>query len=104
MGAVFGIFVGFYYWLNKILGFTFEKLISNLHFFIFFIGVNTTFFPMHFLGLAGQPRRIVDYPDFFEGWNYIASIGSNLSLVSVLFFFLILFDVFFCGTKVLFLF
>jgi len=67
MGAVFGIFVGFYYWLNKILGFTFEKLISNLHFFIFFIGVNTTFFPMHFLGLAGQPRRIVDYPDFFEG-------------------------------------
>lgn len=104
MGAVFGIFVGFYYWLNKILGFTFEKLLSNLHFFIFFIGVNTTFFPMHFLGLAGQPRRIVDYPDFFEGWNYIASIGSNFSLISVLFFFLILFDFFLGGTKVLFLF
>jgi heme/copper-type cytochrome/quinol oxidase subunit 1 len=66
MGAVFGIFVGFYYWLNKILGFTFEKLLSNLHFFIFFLGVNITFFPMHFLGLAGQPRRIPDYPDFFE--------------------------------------
>jgi len=53
--------------LNKIIGFTFEKLLSNLHFFVFFIGVNMTFFPMHFLGIAGQPRRIVDYPDFFEG-------------------------------------
>ena len=104
MGAVFGIFVGFYYWLNKIIGFTFEKLLSNLHFFLFFIGVNMTFFPMHFLGIAGQPRRIVDYPDFFEGWNYIASVGANLSFVSVLFFFLILFDFFVGGTKILFIF
>jgi len=67
MGAVFGIFCGFYYWIEKMLGFTYNDFIGNTHFFIFFIGVNLTFLPLHFLGLSGMPRRIVDFPDYFTG-------------------------------------
>ena len=86
MGAVFGMFAGFYFWFHKITGCYYNKLLSELHFALFFFGVNFTFFPMHFLGLAGMPRRVPDYPDAFEGWNYIASFGSYLSIISLLVF------------------
>ncbi len=86
MGVVFSIFAGWYYWVKKIIGLTYIESLGKLHFWLFFIGVNLTFFPMHFLGLAGMPRRIPDYPDAFEGWNYIASIGSCVSFFSATLF------------------
>ena len=67
MGAVFAIFSGFYYWIGKITGLNYPERESLIHFWTFFIGVNVTFFPMHFLGIAGMPRRIPDYPDAFWG-------------------------------------
>lgn len=90
MGAVFAIFSGFYYWWEKFFGIVLPELAGRIHFWITFIGVNLTFFPMHFLGLAGMPRRIPDYPDAFLGWNQIASIGSNISLYGLIFFIFIL--------------
>jgi cytochrome c oxidase subunit I len=87
MGAVFAIFAGFYYWIEKMVGIVYNETFGKIHFWTFFIGVNLTFFPMHFLGLAGMPRRISDYPDAFFGWNYIASLGSMLSVLASLFFF-----------------
>ena len=90
MGAVFAIFSGIYFWWEKIFGVVLPELAGRIHFWITFIGVNLTFFPMHFLGLAGMPRRIPDYPDAFLGWNQIASIGSNISLYGLLFFFFVL--------------
>jgi len=88
MGAVFAIFSGFYYWIAKMSGLQYSEVLGQIHFWIFFVGVNVTFFPMHFLGLAGMPRRIPDYPDAYAGWNLIASYGSYLSAISSLFFFL----------------
>jgi cytochrome c oxidase subunit 1 len=76
LGAVFGLFAGFYYWFSKMTGFEYNEFLAKLHFWVTFIGVNLTFFPMHFLGLAGMPRRYIDYPDAFAGWNYVASIGA----------------------------
>jgi len=67
MGAVFAIFAGFYYWIEKMIGLQYNNILASVHFFLFFIGVNLTFMPLHFLGLAGMPRRIVDYPDFYAG-------------------------------------
>jgi cytochrome c oxidase subunit 1 len=90
MGAVFGLFAGFYYWLSKLSGVAYTEFLGQLHFWIFFIGVNGTFFPMHFLGLAGMPRRVPDYPDSFSGWNGVASAGSLISLVSLVVFFYLL--------------
>jgi len=63
-------------------GLQYSEVLGKIHFWIFFVGVNVTFFPMHFLGLAGMPRRIPDYPDAFAGWNVIASYGSYLSAIS----------------------
>jgi heme/copper-type cytochrome/quinol oxidase subunit 1 len=97
MGAVFGIFAGFYYWLEKITGLHYNQILANLHFLMFFIGVNITFFPMHFLGLAGMPRRIPDYPDYYQCWNSISSLGSSISIISLLIFFYVLFDLFVYG-------
>jgi len=65
MGAVFSVFVGFYYWIPKISGLCYNDYFGKVHFFSFFVGANLTFFPMHFLGFSGMPRRIPDYPDFF---------------------------------------
>jgi len=90
MGAVFAIFAGWYYWIGKITGLNYPEVLGQIHFWLFFIGVNLTFFPMHFLGLAGMPRRIPDYPDSFLAWNTLASFGSYYSLFSALFFFLII--------------
>lgn len=92
MGAVFALFAAFYYWIGKITGKQYNELLGQIHFWSMFIGVNITFFPMHFLGLAGMPRRIPDYPDAFIGWNYIASLGSIISLVSTVLFLYIVYD------------
>ena len=91
MGAVFSIFAGFYYWVGKITGYQYNEDLGKVHFWLTFIGVNLTFFPMHFLGLAGMPRRIPDYPDAYAGWNILASIGSMVSFISVIFFMYVLY-------------
>jgi len=91
MGAVFALFSGFYYWIGKLTGCQYPEKLAQIHFWLFFIGVNITFFPMHFLGLAGMPRRIPDYPDAFADWNLICSYGSNLSVISALLFFFIVY-------------
>ena len=87
LGAVFTIFAGWYYWFPKMTGYMYSETIGKLHFWITFIGVNIVFFPQHFLGLAGMPRRIVDYPDAFAGWNLVSSLGSYLSGFGALVFF-----------------
>lgn len=86
MGAVFGIFAGFYYWAEKIFGIKYNNIFAFIQFISFFIGVNVTFFPMHFLGLAGMPRRIPDYPVYFSKYNFIATVGSMISLTSMVYF------------------
>lgn len=86
MGAVFGIFAGFYYWAEKLFGIKYNNIYAFIQFITFFIGVNVTFFPMHFLGLAGMPRRIPDYPIYFAKYNFIATMGSMLSLGSMVYF------------------
>jgi len=92
MGAIFAIFAAFYYWIEKITGLQYNEVLGQIHFWLFFIGVNMTFFPMHFLGLAGMPRRVPDYPDAFAQWNAIASFGSNISVVSVLLFLYVVYN------------
>jgi len=86
MGAVFAVFSGFYYWFKKMYGIEYIEILGQIHFWMTFIGVNITFFPMHFLGLAGMPRRIPDYPDSYSNWNSIASYGSYISVFSIIFF------------------
>ena len=87
LGAVFAIFAGFYYWFGKMSGYEYSEFLGQLHFWLTFIGVNLVFFPQHFLGLAGMPRRYADYPDAFAGWNYVSSIGSYISVIGLLVFF-----------------
>jgi cytochrome c oxidase subunit 1 len=94
MGAVYAIFAGFYFWFPKITGLTYNETLAKVHFWMFFAGVNITFFPMHFLGLAGMPRRIPDYPDAYSGWNSIASYGSYISAFATLWFFYVAYDAF----------
>jgi cytochrome c oxidase subunit 1 len=86
MGAVFALFSGWYHWIPKILGLNYNITLSKVQFWILFIGVNLTFFPQHFLGLQGMPRRISDYPDAFAGWNLISSFGSIVSVVAAFLF------------------
>jgi heme/copper-type cytochrome/quinol oxidase subunit 1 len=94
MGAVFSMFGGIYFWFEKITGISYSEVLGQIHFWIFFVGVNFTFFPMHFLGVSGMPRRIPDYPDAFFVYNKMASWGSYISAWSTLFFFFVLFDAF----------
>jgi len=86
LGATFAIFAGWYYWFPKIFGYMYSDFIAKLHFWVTFVGVNLVFFPQHFLGLAGMPRRYIDYPEVYAGWNYVSSIGSYISAVGVLIF------------------
>jgi cytochrome c oxidase subunit 1 len=86
MGAVFAIFGGWYYWISKITGVKYPEVLGKIHFWSTFVGVNLCFFPMHFLGLAGMPRRVPDYPDAFTAWNTVASLGSFITLISTFFF------------------
>jgi heme/copper-type cytochrome/quinol oxidase subunit 1 len=99
MGAVFGMLAGFYYWFNRITGLTIPSLAGKIHFWTTFIGVNLTFFPMHFLGISGMPRRIPDYPSAFTGWNQIASFGSTLSFLAAIYFFVTVYFVFLTNNK-----
>jgi cytochrome c oxidase subunit I len=86
LGSVFAIFAGFYYWLGKMSGRQYNETWGRIHFWTTFIGVNLAFFPMHFLGLAGMPRRISDYPDAFAGWNFVSSIGAFIAYAGTLIF------------------
>jgi cytochrome c oxidase subunit I len=100
LGAVFAIFGGFYYWIGKMCGRQYPEWAGKIHFWVTFIGVNLTFFPMHFLGLAGMPRRIPDYPDAFAGWNFVASIGAFISYAGTIWFVFVVLYTIFAGKKV----
>jgi cytochrome c oxidase subunit 1 len=91
LGALFSAFAGFYYWIGKMSGRQYPEVLGHIHFWLTFIGVNVTFFPQHFLGMAGMPRRVPDYPDAFAGWNYVSSVGSLISYGAALFFVFIVF-------------
>jgi cytochrome c oxidase subunit 1 len=86
LGAVFAIFAGWYYWFPKMSGYMYSEFMGKLHFWVTFVGVNLIFFPQHFLGLQGMPRRYVDYPDAFATWNFVSSIGSYIAAVGVVIF------------------
>ena len=88
LGAVFGLFAGWYYWFEKMFGLKYNKFIGYAHFWFMFVASNLIFFPQHFLGLNGMPRRYVDYPDAFAYWNYVSSIGYAISLVATALFFI----------------
>lgn len=100
LGAVFAIFAAWYYWIGKICGRQYPEFWGKIHFWLTFVGVNLLFFPQHFLGLAGMPRRIPDYPDVYAGWNYVSSIGAYISGASVILFLFIAFYTLFFGRKV----
>jgi cytochrome c oxidase subunit 1 len=97
MGAVFAFFSGFYYWYWKVTGFTYDEHWASVHFWLMFVGVNLTFFPMHFSGLSGMPRRIPDYPDCYLRWNIFSSFGSLISFAAVILFLRIIYDSFIYG-------
>jgi cytochrome c oxidase subunit 1 len=94
LGAVFSIFAGFYYWIGKMSGHQYPEFWGKVHFWLTFIGVNLTFFPQHFLGLSGMPRRYPDYPEAFAGWNFVSSIGAYIGGVAFLVFFYVLYRTF----------
>jgi cytochrome c oxidase subunit 1 len=102
LGAVFAIFAGFYYWIPKMSGYRYNGVLAGLHFWIMFLGVNLVFFPQHFLGLSGMPRRYVDYPADYMGWevwNKLSSIGYLITIVGMFFFFAMLIEMFLVKRK-----
>ncbi|MBB4287175.1 cytochrome c oxidase subunit I [Roseospira goensis] len=100
LGALFGIFAGFYYWFGKITGRAYSETLGKLHFWLTFLGVNLTFFPMHFSGIAGMPRRIPDYPDAYAAWNMVSSIGAGIALLATLVFVVLVVHAFAWGRRV----
>jgi cytochrome c oxidase subunit 1 len=100
LGAVFALFAGWYFWIPKLTGLSYDMKLGKVHFFILFIGVNLTFFPQHFLGLQGMPRRISDYPDAFVGWNVVSSFGSIVSVTATWVFLYIVYKQLVEGTAV----
>jgi cytochrome c oxidase subunit 1 len=100
LGAVFCIFAGIYYWIGKMSGRQYPETLGKIHFWMMFIGANITFFPQHFLGLQGMPRRYIDYPEQFALWNYVSSIGAFISFASFLLFFYIIYRTLTAGQKV----
>ena len=86
MGAVYALLGGFYFWIGKITGYQYNEVYGQIHFWIFTIAINLVFFPMHFLGMAGLPRRIPDYPDGYEYWNSFMTLGSFLTFFSLVIF------------------
>ncbi|MGZ3304581.1 MAG: cytochrome c oxidase subunit I [Asticcacaulis sp.] len=99
LGAVFSIFAGYYYWFEKMYGIKYNGFLGGLHFWIMFIGVNLIFFPQHFLGMQGMPRRYVDYPEGYHYWNYISSVGYAITIVGVLVFLVMLVEAFIVRRK-----
>ena len=92
LGAVFAIFAGWYYWFPKMFGYMYNERIAKLHFWVTFVGVNLVFFPQHFLGLSGMPRRYIDYPDAYAFWNRVSSIGYYITFVGLILFLYILYE------------
>ncbi len=92
LGAVFSIFAGFYYWFEKMWGVKYNEFLGSVHFWLMFVGVNTIFFPQHFLGLQGMPRREVDYPQAFAQWNYVSSVGYVITMVGMAAWFVLLIE------------
>jgi len=91
VAAVFAMYAGFYFWIGKMSGRQYPETLGKIQFWITFVGVNILFFPQHFSGLAGMPRRVPDYPDAFAGWNLISSYGAYISVFGALMFFYILY-------------
>ena len=94
LGAVFALFAGFYYWVGKMSGCQYPETLGQAHFWVTFIGVNLAFFPQHFLGVQGMPRRVPDYPDAFAAWNMISSIGAFISFAGTMLFLVVVWRTF----------
>jgi cytochrome c oxidase subunit 1 len=94
LGAVFSIFAGFYYWFPKMTGYMYDERLAKTHFWLLFTGINLTFFPQHFLGLAGMPRRYIDYPDAYWQWNFVSSIGAYIAGVATAVFLYTVYEAF----------
>jgi len=99
IAAILGMFAGFYYWIGKMSGKQYPRGLAKVQFWFFFIGVNVLFFPQHFAGLAGMPRRIPDYPEAFAGWNMISSFGALITAIGTLLFFVVLWRTLASGAK-----
>ncbi|HWA01736.1 MAG TPA: cytochrome c oxidase subunit I [Caulobacterales bacterium] len=99
LGAVFTIFGGFYYWIPKMSGYRYNGFLAGLHFWITFVGVNLIFFPQHFLGMQGMPRRYIDYPAVYTHWNQVSTYGYAVTVVGTLFFFIMLAELFLAKRK-----
>jgi cytochrome c oxidase subunit 1 len=99
LGAVFAIFAGFFYWIPKMSGYRYNGFLAGLQFWVMFVGVNIIFFPQHFLGLQGMPRRYIDYPEAFTYWNQISSIGYAITAVGVVIFLVVLVEMFLVRRK-----
>jgi cytochrome c oxidase subunit I len=99
LGAVFAIFCAFYYWIGKMSGRQYPEWAGKVHFWVTFVGVNLTFFPQHFLGLQGMPRRYPDYPEAFAFWNHLSSIGAYISAAGTVWFIGVALYTIFAGRK-----